>query len=152
MANRIKEWRQSLRLTMDQLGARMGTTKQTISKLEKGERKLSQEWMDRLSVALNIKPHQLLPGSEGDLVEHAPSADDGNVVDNISSLPPQPRIGQFGAQIIHCKNLIVYLVEIGDPQSLSTLHSVAEQLARVALKEMGNSDLKKSEPSTTSAP
>lgn len=61
MKNRIKEFRTSKGLTIQQLAERAGTTAQQISRLERGERGLDTEWLDRISNALNVKPFELLP-------------------------------------------------------------------------------------------
>lgn len=59
--NRLKELREAAGLTQQQLAELVGTAGQQIGKLEKGERKLTLEWMERIGRALNRKPIELLP-------------------------------------------------------------------------------------------
>jgi phage repressor protein C with HTH and peptisase S24 domain len=61
VANRIREHRERLKLTMEELGSRVGTSKQQISKLEKRERALTQTWLEKLASALGVPPVELLP-------------------------------------------------------------------------------------------
>lgn len=59
--NRIREIRKAKGLTLQQLADLAGTTHQTVQRLEKAERKLSQEWMERIGRALGVPPAVLLP-------------------------------------------------------------------------------------------
>jgi len=61
MDNRIKELREANNLSQDDLGEKAGTTGQQIGRLEKGKRKLTQEWMSRLAPHLKVTPDELLP-------------------------------------------------------------------------------------------
>ncbi|KAA5604243.1 helix-turn-helix transcriptional regulator [Roseospira marina] len=63
MENRIREWRKARGLTLKQLAERAGTSNQQISHLEKGRRRLSLEWMQRLAEALDCLPSDLLADS-----------------------------------------------------------------------------------------
>ncbi len=47
-------------LTLEALGARMGTDKTTVSKLEAGKRKMTSDWMTRIALAMKIEPQQLM--------------------------------------------------------------------------------------------
>ncbi len=60
-ANRLKEFRLRADLSMQALALRVGTTAPQISKLEKGERRMTVDWMTRLAAALGIEPKELLP-------------------------------------------------------------------------------------------
>ena len=60
MANRIREFRERARLSMQALADRAGTTASQINKLEKGERRLTVDWMVRLARALEIDPKELV--------------------------------------------------------------------------------------------
>jgi phage repressor protein C with HTH and peptisase S24 domain len=66
LRNRIKEFRKARQWSLDKLGTRAGTTRQQIYKLENGELRLSQEWMERLAKAFGdgMRPADLLPDSE----------------------------------------------------------------------------------------
>ena len=61
MSNRLREFRDLAGLSMQALADRVGTTAPQINKLEKGERRLTLDWMTRLATALGIDPRDLLP-------------------------------------------------------------------------------------------
>lgn len=63
MENRIKEWRIRRGLSAQALAERLDppSGRSTIVKLERGERKLTPEWMHKLGSALDIAPVELLP-------------------------------------------------------------------------------------------
>lgn len=61
LSNRIAEWRHRRGLTLEQLAARADTTHQQVMRLEKGQRRLTLEWLQRLSAALEVTPADLLP-------------------------------------------------------------------------------------------
>jgi phage repressor protein C with HTH and peptisase S24 domain len=67
LPNRIREFRDRANLSMQALAERAGTSAPQINKLEKGERKLTVDWMIRLGRALNVEPRDLMvtdfPGS-----------------------------------------------------------------------------------------
>jgi phage repressor protein C with HTH and peptisase S24 domain len=58
--NRIRDFRQAARLSMQALAERAGTSAPQINKLEKGERKLTVDWMVRLGRALSVDPKDLM--------------------------------------------------------------------------------------------
>jgi transcriptional regulator with XRE-family HTH domain len=62
--NRIAILRKERGLTLTALATAAGTTKAQIQKLERGERRLSLEWMEKLARAMNVKISDLLPGNE----------------------------------------------------------------------------------------
>lgn len=61
MKNRIKEIRLQKNMTTNDVAERAGTTFQQVSRLERGERSLDTEWMEKISRALSVKPIELLP-------------------------------------------------------------------------------------------
>ena len=61
MNNRLRELRKKEGLTLDQVAKEAGTTNQMVGMLERGERQLTQRWMERLAPALKVKPTELLP-------------------------------------------------------------------------------------------
>lgn len=63
MENRIRQIRKAKKLTMAQLGVLAGTEASTINKLEKGQIKLSTEWMSRLAKCLDVQPTELISES-----------------------------------------------------------------------------------------
>lgn len=60
MPNRIRELRDLQDLTLDHVAGIAGTTPQQISKLEKGERRLTTDWMERIAPAFGVDPAELL--------------------------------------------------------------------------------------------
>lgn len=77
MLNRLKELRQRTSLTQIELAESVGTTPQTIQRLENGKINLSVEWAQRLAPVLSVDPAYLLgwdvpvdtPQDEKDLLE-----------------------------------------------------------------------------------
>jgi phage repressor protein C with HTH and peptisase S24 domain len=69
--NRIREFRERAGLSMQALADRAGTSAPQINKLEKGERKLTVDWMIRLGNALAVDPKELM------VIEGAGAADGG---------------------------------------------------------------------------
>lgn len=64
--NRIRELRKEAGISQEVLGAEVGCNKSKISKLENGKQELTQNWMIKLSKALNnhgliTAPSDLLP-------------------------------------------------------------------------------------------
>lgn len=59
--NRIREWRQKRGWSLQQLAEESGTTRAQIDKLERGERRLTVDWMVRLAKPLACVPADLLP-------------------------------------------------------------------------------------------
>ncbi|WP_279639090.1 helix-turn-helix domain-containing protein [Sphingomicrobium sediminis] len=58
--NRIAELRHTRGLTQVELANLLGTTHSQISMLEAGDRRLTQDWMARLSDALGVRPGELI--------------------------------------------------------------------------------------------
>lgn len=61
MANRIRELRQARSLSLEEVARMAGTTIQQISRLERGQRRLTDDWMHRIAAALSVPPADLLP-------------------------------------------------------------------------------------------
>ena len=59
--NRVREWRQRKGLSIEELARRSRTTASQISKLERGERRLTLDWMTRLAKGLGCRREDLLP-------------------------------------------------------------------------------------------
>lgn len=68
--NRIREIREALGLTVDQLASEVGTSGATISRLETGERRLTVDWMQKIAQALKVSPSELIANAV--LAELAP--------------------------------------------------------------------------------
>ena len=59
--NRIRELREERGWGQHELAERCSTTNQQISRLEAGQRELTQRWMERLGSALGVNPVHILP-------------------------------------------------------------------------------------------
>ncbi len=62
MENRIRELRKARGLTLKRMAELLGTSNQQISHLEKGRRRLTLEWMERIAEPLECHPSDLLIG------------------------------------------------------------------------------------------
>lgn len=60
MGNRIKELRKRAKISQEKLGDAVGTSRSQIVKLERGERRLTQEWMERLAKPLGVPAAALI--------------------------------------------------------------------------------------------
>ncbi len=60
MENRIREIRAQRGFTVQQLAERLGCSYQQVTRLERGQRRLSQEWMERIATALSCRPAALI--------------------------------------------------------------------------------------------
>jgi len=63
--NRIAEWRRRRNISQDALAERLGCTRQTMNRLERGHQELRQHWMERIAAALDVRPADLLPDAAG---------------------------------------------------------------------------------------
>lgn len=82
MKNRVAELRKKKGWSLAQLAAEVGTTAPQISRLEKGERKLSPDWLVRLSRPFGVPPkYLLLDASQEDVLPE----------DNFASTPDTER-------------------------------------------------------------
>jgi transcriptional regulator with XRE-family HTH domain len=76
MANKIKEIRKSLGWSGETLGEKIGVGKAMISKLEKGEAKLTLDYIERLCAAFKCSQAELLGKAPLTLRSHAPPLPD----------------------------------------------------------------------------
>ena len=74
----IKELREELKLSQADLAEAVGTSQPQIKRLENGERKLTKEWAERLSVPLKVAPDILIFGK-------APESPVGHQLPNLGS-------------------------------------------------------------------
>ena len=72
MNDRIKELRKTLNLTMEKFGARLGVGKTAISKLENGERNLTDQMFKSIRREFNVREEWLRNGS-GKMQNPSPS-------------------------------------------------------------------------------
>ncbi len=60
MHNKIRTFRKQRGMTLAALGAAIGLTPQSVSRIENGKMRLSTDWMARIAGALNVSPLDLL--------------------------------------------------------------------------------------------
>lgn len=65
---RIYELRKARGMTLAQLAEKTGSTAQQIGRLEKGERRLTTEWMEKIAHALEVLPEDLMSPNHGERV------------------------------------------------------------------------------------
>jgi len=84
LANRISFYRKLRRISQTELAEKIGTTLNMMGKLERGDRTLDTDWLEKLGKALSVEPHLLItpPKSDGDDGEGGQSGDDNP--DNVS--------------------------------------------------------------------
>jgi DNA-binding XRE family transcriptional regulator len=63
MRTRIRELRKLRNLTLQQLADAIGTTAQTVQRLETDNMTVSLDWLEKIAAALNLSIASLLPGS-----------------------------------------------------------------------------------------
>jgi ribosome-binding protein aMBF1 (putative translation factor) len=63
MQNRIREFRQAADMSMEELANKVGTTKATIMKLEKGDMQLTTRWIEKIARGLGRNPIDLISPS-----------------------------------------------------------------------------------------
>ena len=83
--NRIRELRLERRLTTIELAERAHTSNQQIGRLERGERRLTHDWMSRISLALGCDTWDLLPESP------TLSDEERDALEDLKALDPETR-------------------------------------------------------------
>jgi transcriptional regulator with XRE-family HTH domain len=60
MANHLRALREQVGISQAELAELMGTTRSQIAKLERGERRLTEKWIDRAATALGVPPGRII--------------------------------------------------------------------------------------------
>jgi transcriptional regulator with XRE-family HTH domain len=89
MQNNIAVIRKKKGLSLTDLARFAGTTKAQIQKLERGDRRLSLEWMERLASALQVKISDLLP-PEAVSCQHG--TEERAILELVLQLPVEERV------------------------------------------------------------
>jgi transcriptional regulator with XRE-family HTH domain len=89
MQNRISILRREKGVSLTALAEAAGTTKAQIQKLERGDRRLSLDWMDRIARALDVKISDLLPA---DVIACRHGPEDREILEIVSKLAPEDRV------------------------------------------------------------
>ncbi|WP_083922924.1 helix-turn-helix domain-containing protein [Neomegalonema perideroedes] len=69
MKNRIRVFRQRNGMTLRELAEAVGTTPQSVSRLETGNMTLSTDWLERFATVLKVHPVDLLEGPGSRLIQ-----------------------------------------------------------------------------------
>lgn len=135
MLNRIKQLRTDRGWSQQRLAELVGTSNQMIGYLERGERQLTQEWMQRIGPALGVAPAELLPDGQpvvplvgyvgaGAAMHYYATADNP---DEFVPMPPGGNRNTVAVQIRGSSlgsifdTWLVYYDEIRDPPSYDML-------------------------------
>lgn len=107
IGNKIKQLREKHGLNQDDLAKKLGTTKQAISRYEKGDRQANQDILFALSNIFNVDIDYFFPARE-----QAPT----NVIKSTGNFIKIPVIGEIacGDPILAEENVIDYHVEPAD--------------------------------------
>ena len=105
MANRIRYWREKRGFTRRELAERAGTSEGQIVKLERGERGLTQKWLEILAPHLGVSQAALLGPETGN--GHGQAGEPPNPIEIVTvwveeyaaSLPEPPSAQEKGRLI-----------------------------------------------------
>ncbi|MET0364260.1 MAG: S24 family peptidase [Sphingobium sp.] len=64
--NFVSAWRKHRRLSQDEAADAIGTTKSMYGKLERGERTLDTDWLDKMARAFDCEPYQIIAAPPGE--------------------------------------------------------------------------------------
>lgn len=105
MGNHLRALREKAGLSQDALAKRMGTTRSQLVKLERGERRLTEKWIERAATALGVPMSMIIDvgtvplvgfvGAGAALVYHHEGTGDLDEVD----APPQAGPGMVAVQV-----------------------------------------------------
>jgi transcriptional regulator with XRE-family HTH domain len=70
VGNRIRELRERKGWSQERLGDAVGTSRQQIHKLERSERRLAAEWIERIALALDVQPGEIFLSKASDMVAY----------------------------------------------------------------------------------
>lgn len=87
MRNKIRHFRKQRGLTLAALGAAIGLTPPSVSRIENGKMRLSTGWMEKIAAALNVGPADLLESSPAGGAELIGEIGGAGLCE---SMPPQP--------------------------------------------------------------
>ena len=108
MPNNIRDLRTAQGLSMRELADRMGTHFTTVAKIERSQRKLTQDWVIKFAAALGVTPSEIAPGNwDGPSVHTVPVIGlvaAGNWREAVEHAhehitAPVPQMGAFGLRV-----------------------------------------------------
>ena len=119
---RVKEIRKSLEMTMEQFGSRLGVTKVAISRIEKGERNLTEQMSRVICREFNVSEEWLKTG-DGEMYQQL--SEDEEIAGIVSDLLEEGKDNAFYSVILE----IVKTYNELSPASQKVLMEAAEKLA-----------------------
>ena len=119
---RVKEIRKSLEMTMEQFGSRLGVTKVAISRIEKGERNLTEQMSRAIYREFNVSEEWLKTG-DGEMYQRL--SEDEEIAGIVSDLLEEGKDNAFYSVILE----IVKTYSELSPASRKVLMEAAEKLA-----------------------
>ena len=90
--NRIKEIREAQNLTLEEVAERAGTSLQNISRLERGTRRLTEEWIRIVARGLDVDPSVVLGDSSPDKRVFAQNEEEAHILTQWRLMPFEDRI------------------------------------------------------------
>jgi transcriptional regulator with XRE-family HTH domain len=69
LTSRVREYRKRKGLTLQQVAASMGTSAQTVQRLETGKMRMSLEWLEKFARALDVDTGELIANRPGRAIE-----------------------------------------------------------------------------------
>jgi transcriptional regulator with XRE-family HTH domain len=91
MSNHIRRLRKKAGLTLEQLADKTETTAQQISRLEKGDRKLTQDWMEVIAPALGVVPAALISDAPPNINQLSQEVENARVLQWWGMLSPDQK-------------------------------------------------------------
>jgi transcriptional regulator with XRE-family HTH domain len=145
-ANMIKHYRDLGGLSLDKLADMVGTTAQQLSRLERGERRLTDTWMRRIAPHLGVEPKDLVSdGSAAATADvHPMGYPIGRVVSDMTRSRQPPIVAKL-------RRTINEMLDEGPEHGYGTAAKAARELALV-LESILEARESKSDPTSASGP
>lgn len=121
MENRIKEFRERQGLTMQQLADLANTTAPQINKLEKGQRKLTLDWMERLAPHLGVKASDFIVDVAKKIDRKSIKKSLDKMIVKVDTRPSDGRIPLISHQKKHGKNNKLIGTYVDNPITLDCI-------------------------------
>ncbi|HUY68240.1 MAG TPA: LexA family transcriptional regulator [Alphaproteobacteria bacterium] len=116
--NRIREFRAARGWSLRQLAERSGTSKSQVDKLEKGDRRLTVEWMVRLAKPLQCDPRDLMESAPFQTVGFGAARAAASPVARGNALIPVRKTTRGNAQPIDQIPRPYYLAHVKDAYAI----------------------------------
>lgn len=94
---RLRAWRKHLGMTQEEVAQRLSTDKGTVSKLERGRQRLTDDWLQAFARAYDVKAKRLYD---------APPGGDGSPIDELLAIV-EPAPEQLQRQILEVARTLV---------------------------------------------